>query len=157
MAEVLVERLRAAGVEIDDPERWTVEAADDVGDGPDAGPSPLTLEVDAWIGAVRRRPAGRPPPTGRADVEVIGRTIVSFSLASRPSARPLGGELPGLRRADFIDRLREMAHDVELVEHLHGFAGALGDHLHEMSTPALAIAGCLTRMRRPASRLPPGL
>ena len=30
MAEVLVERLRAAGVEIDDPERWTVDAADDV-------------------------------------------------------------------------------------------------------------------------------
>ena len=25
------------------------------GDGPDAGPGPLTLEVDAWIGAVRRR------------------------------------------------------------------------------------------------------
>ena len=49
MVEVLVERLRAAGVEIDDPERWTVEAADDVGDGPDAGHGPLTLEVDAWI------------------------------------------------------------------------------------------------------------
>ena len=66
MAEVIVERLRAAGGEIDDPERWTVKAAHDVGDGPNAGPGPLTLEVDAWIGAVRRRPAGRPPPTGRA-------------------------------------------------------------------------------------------
>ena len=63
MAEVLVARLRAVGIEIDDPERWTVEAAADVGDGADAGPGPLTLEVDAWIGAVRRRPAGRPPPT----------------------------------------------------------------------------------------------
>ena len=74
MAEVLVERLRATGVEIDDPERWTVEAADDVGDGPDARPGPLTLEVDAWIGAVRRRPAGRPPlPTGRADVGALRR------------------------------------------------------------------------------------
>ena len=73
MAEVLVERLRAAGVEIDDPERWTVEAADDVGDGPDAEPGPLTLEVDAWIGAVRRRPAGRPPPTERADVGALRR------------------------------------------------------------------------------------
>ena len=62
MAAVLVERLRAAGVKIDDPERWTVEAAADVGDGPDAGLGPLTQEVDAWIGAVRRRPAGRPPP-----------------------------------------------------------------------------------------------
>ena len=61
MAEVLVERLRAVGVKIDDPKCWTVEAADDVGDGPAAGPGPLTLEVDAWIGAVRRRPAGRPP------------------------------------------------------------------------------------------------
>ena len=73
MAEVLIERLRATGVEIDDPERWTVEATDDIGDGPDAGPGPLTLEVDAWIGAVRRRPAGRPPPTGRADVEALRR------------------------------------------------------------------------------------
>ena len=73
MAEVLVERLRAEGVEINDPKCWTVEAADDVGDGPDAGPDPLTLEVDAWIGAVRRRPAGRPPPTGRADVGALRR------------------------------------------------------------------------------------
>ena len=74
MAEVLVQRLRAAGVEIDDPERWTVEVADDIGDGPDAGPGPLTLEVDAWIGAVRRRSAGRPPPdTGRADVGALRR------------------------------------------------------------------------------------
>ena len=74
MAEVLVDRLRAAGVEIDDPEWWTVEAADDVGDGPDAGLGPLTLEVDAWIGAVRRRPTGRPPPpTGRADVGALRR------------------------------------------------------------------------------------
>ena len=74
MAELLVERLRAVGVEIDDPQRWTVEAADDVGDGPDAGPGPLTLEVDAWIGAVRRRPAGRPPPTtGRADIGALRR------------------------------------------------------------------------------------
>ena len=64
MAEVLVERLRAVGIEIEDPERWTVEAADDVGDGPDAEPGPLTLEVDAWIGAVRQRPAGRPPAGG---------------------------------------------------------------------------------------------
>ena len=45
MAEVLVERLPAAGVEVDDPEWWTVEAADDVGDGPDAEPGPLTLDV----------------------------------------------------------------------------------------------------------------
>ena len=73
MAEVLVERLRAVGVKIDDPKCWTVEAADDVGDGPAAGPGPLTLEVDAWIGAVRRRPAGRPPPTGRADVGALRR------------------------------------------------------------------------------------
>ena len=73
MAELLVERLRAVGVEIADPERWTVEAADDIGDGPDAGPGPLTLEVDAWIGAVRRQPAGRLPPTGRADVEALRR------------------------------------------------------------------------------------
>ena len=73
IAEILVERLRAVGVAIDDPERWTVDAADDVGDGPDAGPGPLTLEVDAWIGAVRRRPAGRPPPTERADVGALRR------------------------------------------------------------------------------------
>ena len=73
MAEVLVERLRAVGVEIDDPERWTVDAADDVGDDPDAGPGPLTLEVDAWIGAVRRRPAGCPLPTVRADVGALRR------------------------------------------------------------------------------------
>ena len=73
MAEVLVERLRASGVEIDDPERWTVEAAADVGDDPAAEPGPLTLEVDAWIGAVRRRPAGRPPPTKRADVGALRR------------------------------------------------------------------------------------
>ena len=78
MVEVLVERLRAAGVEIADPERWTVEAADDVGDGPDAGPGPLTLEVDAWIGAVRRRPAGRPPrPRGALTSE---RCDVSAAL-----------------------------------------------------------------------------
>ena len=73
MAEVLVERLRAVGVEIGDPERWTVEVAEDVGDGPDAEPGPLTLEVDAWIGAVRRRPAGRPSPTVRADVGALRR------------------------------------------------------------------------------------
>ena len=73
MAEVLVERLRAVGVEIDDPEWWAVEATDDVGDGPDAAPGPLTLEVDAWIGAVRRRPAGRPPPTAPADVGALRR------------------------------------------------------------------------------------
>ena len=73
VAEVLVERLRAAGVEIDDPAWWRVEAADDVGDGPDTEPGPLTLEVDAWIGAVRRRPAGCPPPTGRADVGALRR------------------------------------------------------------------------------------
>ena len=73
MAEVLVERLRAAGVEIDDPAGWTVDATDDIGDGPDAEAGPLTLEVDAWIGAVRRQPAGRPPPTGRADVEALRR------------------------------------------------------------------------------------
>ena len=74
MADVLVERLRAAGVQIDDPERWTVEAAAaDVGDGPNAEPGALTLEVDAWIGAVRRRPAGRPPPTGRVDVGALRR------------------------------------------------------------------------------------
>ena len=73
MAAVLVERLPAAGVKIDDPERWTVEAAADVGDGPDAGLGPLTLEVDAWIGAVRRRPAGRPPPTERAGVGALRR------------------------------------------------------------------------------------
>ena len=73
MAEVLVERLRAAGVEIDDPERWTVEAVDDVGNDLDARPGPLTLEVDVWIGAVRRRPAGRPPPTARADVGALRR------------------------------------------------------------------------------------
>ena len=73
MAELLVERLRAAGVEIDDPARWTVEATDDIGDGSDAGPGPLTLEVDAWIGAVRRRPAGRLPPTGRAEVGALRR------------------------------------------------------------------------------------
>ena len=40
MAEVIVERPRAVGVEIDDPEWWTVEAADDVGDGSDAEPWP---------------------------------------------------------------------------------------------------------------------
>ena len=73
MAEVLVERLRAVGVEIDDPEWWTVEAADDVADGPDAEPGPLTLEVDAWIGAVRRRPAGRPPPVASVDVGALRR------------------------------------------------------------------------------------
>ena len=73
MAEILVERLRAVGVAIDDPERWTVEAADDVDDGPDAEPGPLTLEVDAWIGAVRRQPAGRRPPTTRADVGALRR------------------------------------------------------------------------------------
>ena len=74
IAEVLVERLRAVGVEIDDPQRWTVEAADDVGDGPDAAPGPLRLEVDAWIGAVRRRPAGHPPPpTQRPDVGALRR------------------------------------------------------------------------------------
>ena len=73
MAEVLVERLRAAGVAIDDPERWTVDAADDVGAGADAEPGPLTLEVDAWIGAVRRQPAGRRPPTQRADVGALRR------------------------------------------------------------------------------------
>ena len=74
MAEVLVERLRAAGGAIDDPERWTIAAVDDVNDGPDAGASPLTLEVDAWIGAVRRRPAGRPSPaTARPDVGALRR------------------------------------------------------------------------------------
>ena len=73
MAEILVERLWAAGVAIDDPETWTVEAADDVGDGPNAEPGPLTLEVDAWIGAVRRQPAGRRPPTARADVGALRR------------------------------------------------------------------------------------
>ena len=73
MAELLVERLRAVGVEIDEPQWWTVEAADDVGDGPDAEPGPLTLEVDAWMGAVRRRPAGRPPPTARPDVGALRR------------------------------------------------------------------------------------
>ena len=71
MAEVLVERLRAVGVEIDDPEWWTVEAADDV--GPDAEPGPLTLEIDAWIGAVRRRPAGCPPPVASVDVGALRR------------------------------------------------------------------------------------
>jgi len=73
MAEVLVERLRAVGVEIDDPERWTVEAADDVGDVSDAAPGPLTLEVDAWIGAVRRQPAGCPPPVASVDVGALRR------------------------------------------------------------------------------------
>ena len=67
MAEVLVERLRAKGVEIDDPERWMVEAADDIGDRPDAGPSPLTLEVDVWIGAVRRRYEQELSDTGTTD------------------------------------------------------------------------------------------
>ena len=86
MAEVLVERLRAKGVEIAAPERWTVEAADDIGDGPDAGPGPLTLEVGAWIGAVRRRPAGRPPPTGRADVEALRRIGGAAELG--PTATP---------------------------------------------------------------------
>ena len=38
---------KALQVMIDDPERWTVEVADDVGDGSDAGPGLLTLEVDA--------------------------------------------------------------------------------------------------------------
>ncbi len=71
MAEVLVERLRAVGVEIDDPTSWTVETADDVGDGPDAEPGGLTREVAAWIDAVRRQPAGRPAPTERADVEAL--------------------------------------------------------------------------------------
>ena len=61
MAELLVERLRAAGVEIDDPARWTVEATDDVGDGSDAGPGPLT--ADAGGRCLDRRGA---PPAGRA-------------------------------------------------------------------------------------------
>ena len=59
MTEVLVERLRAAGVAIDDLERWTVEAADDIGDGADVEPGPPTLEVDA----LDRRGA---PPASRA-------------------------------------------------------------------------------------------
>ena len=74
MAEVLVERLRAAGVAIGDPESWKVEAVEDVGDGLGAGPGPLTLEVDAWIGTVRRRPAGSTTPaTERADVGALRR------------------------------------------------------------------------------------
>ena len=73
MAEVLVERLRAVGVEIDDPEWWTVEAADDVGPDAEPEPGPLTVEVDAWIGAVRRRPAGCPPPVASVDVGALRR------------------------------------------------------------------------------------
>ena len=41
----------------------------------------------------------------------------------------LGGELAGLGRAHFVDCLREVAHDVEAVEHLHRLPGAFGDHL----------------------------
>ena len=72
-AKLLVDRLRAKGVEIADPESWTFPATDDLGDGFDAEPGPLTLEVDAWIGAVRRRPAGRPPATDRPDVAALRR------------------------------------------------------------------------------------
>ena len=40
-----------------------------------------------------------------------------------------GGELAGLGRAHLVDRLGEVAHDVEAVGHLHRLLGALGDHL----------------------------
>lgn len=40
----------------------------------------------------------------------------------------LGGQLPRLGGAHGVDRLGQVGHDVEAVEHVHGVAGTLGDH-----------------------------
>ena len=60
----------------------------------------------------------------------ILRTLEQEPAAVLEHRRPaLGGELACLGRAHFVDRLGEVAHDVEAVEHLQRLLGALGDHL----------------------------
>ena len=80
MAEVLIERLRAVGVEIDDSAWWTVEAADDVGDAPDTEPGP----ADAGGRRLDRRCA---PPASRAPA--------AHGARRRRALRRIGG---GVRR-----------------------------------------------------------
>ena len=66
----------------------------------------------------------------RLPVGEILRTLEQEPAAVLEHRRPaLGGELAGLGRAHFVDCLREVAHDVEAVEHLHRLPGAFGDHL----------------------------
>ena len=81
-----------------------LETTDDIGDGPDAGPGPLTLEVDAWIGAVRqkalgpggegatliesRRQPGRRSSGSRGATPPLIRTMADLAGVVRTGPRP---------------------------------------------------------------------
>lgn len=77
MAHLLARRLRAAGREVGDPETWTPPLPEDIRDRGTGGPGPLTLEVDAWIRAMRQRPKSFTPKGW--DV----RTLTLRRIASR--------------------------------------------------------------------------
>ena len=145
MAEVLVERLRAVGVKIDDPKCWTVEAADDVGDGPADGPGPLTLEVDAWIGAVRRRPAGRPPPTGRADVGALRRI-------GRAVRRRYERELADTRTTDHDGTILEATDAARRRPDLLPWHHVIVDEYQDVNPSQAAFVHALTTPKGPGPR-----
>ena len=66
IARVLVDRLKAAGKTVDDPEWWTNEDTDDLEDEPTRENARLATEINAWMSARRQR-AGPPPAAGGTD------------------------------------------------------------------------------------------
>ena len=61
MAHVLARRLRAVGREVGEPETWPPRLSEDIRDRWTGGPGALTLEVDAWIRAMREQPKNFTP------------------------------------------------------------------------------------------------
>ena len=61
MANVLARRLRTAGREVGDPRTWPPRLPEGIRDRRTGGPGALTLEVDAWIRAMRQQPKNFKP------------------------------------------------------------------------------------------------
>ena len=76
MAHVLARRLWAAGRDIGDPATWSPPLPEDIRDRQTGGPGPLTMEVDAWIRAMRQQPKNF-TPKGRDVGTLMLRRVAS--------------------------------------------------------------------------------
>ena len=138
MAEVLTNRLRGAGKEMDDPEWWP-GAAHPVGEPPNAS-SRLAREIGRWISMHRQRPAGiepmLDPESDEAALRRLGRAVLGAYEAELNETRTndhdgtiLAGTETALARPDLIPW------EQIIVDEYQDVNPAQAAFLHALTTP----------------------